>query len=129
MVNLETTLYAPLRVYGYITPMTYSADVLIPANSSARTEGLGAFNDNGSGRFLTTATLPYTLFWNEHTLCVGFLIQCIHWELYKGIGHHSSVVLQKKNHHTKFFAYNYKMLKRLGTAAYTSPSTQVYISG
>jgi len=80
--------------------MTYSADVLIPANSGTRTEGLRAFYDNGSGRFLTTATLPYTFFWNEHTLCVGFLIQCIHWELYKGICHHSSVILQKKNHHT-----------------------------
>ena len=79
--------------------MTYSADVLIPANSSTRTEGLRAFNDNGSGRFLATATLPYTFFWNEHTLCVGLLIQCIHWELYKRVCHHSSVVLQKKNHH------------------------------
>jgi hypothetical protein len=80
--------------------MTYSTDVLIPANSSARTERLGAFDDDRSGRFLTTATLPYTFFWNEHTLCVGFLIQCIHWELYEGICHHSSVVLQKKNHDT-----------------------------
>jgi len=111
MVNVGATPYTPLRIYGYVTQMTYSADVLIPANSGTRTEGLRAFNDNGSGRFLTTATLPYTFFWNEHTLCVGFLIQCIHWELYKGICHHSSVILQKKNHHTNILCIQLRNVK------------------
>jgi hypothetical protein len=73
-VNLGATPYTQLGTSRNITQITYSADVLIPANSSTRTESLRAFNDNGSGRFLTIATLPHTFFWNEHTLRVGFLI-------------------------------------------------------
>jgi hypothetical protein len=73
---------------------TYPADVLILTNSSTWTKCLRAFNDNA------TATLPCTFLWNEHTLCICLLIQSIHWELYQGVSHHSSVLLQDKIHLT-----------------------------